>query len=108
SGKSGIRESLLHDALAVIEVAVDGKNAHARPIDDELPLLHRADLSAGVQQYDLDAALPGESVGNRTAGVAGGRHQNGAPFAAPLQEVAHQPGHRARSEVLEGERRPVK
>ena len=108
-GKSVMVEHSLHDRLAVVEGAVDGdgvdvggvRRGHHAP-------LHLRNTPSGEQHHEVDLVTAAERLDRGAAGVARGRHHDGAAFAARGERMIHQPRQELHGEVFEGERRAVK
>ena len=71
----GIGEGLLDQCLAVIEAAAHREAQHVIAPAAQLLLLGRGDLSLGEQHHAPRCRLAVEGGGDRTARVAGSRHQ---------------------------------
>ena len=101
-------EHALHDRLAIVERAVDGDGAdiggfrrrHHAP-------LHVGNAAVRKQHNKVDLAALAERFDRRAAGIAGGRHHDGAAFAARCQHMVHQPCQELHRQILERERRAV-
>src|SRR5690606_792283 len=107
-GKLGIDERLLDEALAVVERTRYFQRRYVMTQRSELLLLNFADLTLWIQDNHTRAGHPKKAVGDRTAGVAGGRDQDNNLPAFLLREMAQKSGHKARAKILECESRPVK
>ena len=98
-------ESLLDERLAVIEGAAHSDGPDVAAEGAEQLLLQGADLALRIEHADIDVLEAEEGMCDSSAGVSGGRGQDGdLPVARNLLKA---PCHEACAEVLERERGAV-
>ena len=102
-----VEEGGLHQPLAVVEGAVDLQRGNVVAEGGELLFLEPGDLALRIEDDHPRPRHPVEGGGDRAAGVAGSGDQHGQLAVLAAGQPGHQPGHEARAEILEGERRPV-
>ena len=59
------------------------------------------------QHDEIDLTAVAERLDGGAAGIAGGRHHDGAALAARGEHVVHQPRQKLHRQIFESERRPV-
>jgi hypothetical protein len=100
-----VGERLFHQPLAVVEGAADRDGLHVVAHRGHLRLLDVADLARRIQDQHARVRHPVERLRHRTARIARGRDEDGQ--RRPVGEVVQQTRLRARSDVLERQRRPM-
>ena len=105
SGHVGIDQSLLGEPLAVVKRSGDFERSNVLPERGELFFLRRADASGGIKDDDANAGNAEKRLRHRASCVSRSGHDHGEFLARFGHEISHQPGHEARPEILEGQRR---
>ena len=101
-------EQALHDRLAVVEGAFDGKRVDVGGAGrGHHPPLHAGDAPVRKQHDEIDIFEIGEGVDRGAAGVARGRDHDGGALAALGQHMIHQARDELHRHVLERKRRPM-
>ena len=107
--RARVVEQRLHDALAIVEGALNRDVVHVRLVRARhLPPLHLGHPALGVKDENVDHVEAAEGLDGGGTGIAGGGADDRRPRALPAERAVHQPRHHLHGEVLEGERRPVK
>ena len=104
--KPGVGEGLLHQVLAVVELAVHGQGQDVVADRVELLLLHPADFVSRVEDPDADPLDALEGLADGASRVARGGHEHVEPLS-PVAQTAHEPRHHPCGKILEGSRGPL-
>jgi len=102
-----IGEGLLDEALTVVEGAGDFQRGDIFAERGELLFLGFADALGRIQDDHANTGNAEEAVRDGTAGVAGSGDQDSELARFSADEIAHQAGQKARTEILKGERGAV-
>ena len=98
-------EGLLDQRLTGIEIAVNCHGFNVAAEGAEQFLLQRADFAFRIEDHHADVFQAVERVGDRRAGIPGGRGQDGHRLVAT--DVGQHLRHKAAAEVFERQRRTV-
>ena len=103
-----IGKGLLHQPLAIVKRARHFQGGNIFAERGELLLLRLADTLRRIENHHANPRHTEETVRHRAAGISRCRHEHSKRPRFAANEIPHQPGHEARTEILERQRRPVK
>jgi hypothetical protein len=99
-----VGESLLDEALAIVEGARDFEGGNVLTESGELLFLRFANAFGRIENDDADSGDSEESVGDGAAGITRGGDENGELTRFAANEIAHKASHETRAEIFEGQR----
>ena len=103
-----ITHELLHDGLGIVEGSLDRDGIDVvRARAGHLALLQLGDAALRIEDEDLRALLPGETVDRRRAGVSRGCPEDVDRFPGPLDLFLEEAADELQAEILEGKARAV-
>ena len=100
-----IVKRLLHQRLAGIKVAINRHGFNVAAEGTEQLLLQRADLTARIEDHDLNVRQTVEGMRHRRPGVAGGCGENGDRLIAG--DMGQHLRHKAAAKIFKRQRRAV-
>ena len=103
-----VGKGLLHQPLAIVERARHFQCGDIFAERSELFFLRLADALRRIENHHANARHAQETMRHGATGVSRCCHQHGKRPRFAAHKITHQPGHEARAEILERQRRPVK